>query len=44
MLIQINSTINLTSNIGLLAALGYVGLFFGSILIMRVVLEILRDR
>jgi len=44
MLIQINSTINLTSNIGLLEALGYVGLFFGSILIMRVVLEILRDR
>ena len=44
MLIQINSTIGITSNIGLLEALGYVGLFFGSILIMRVVLEVLRDR
>jgi ubiquinone biosynthesis protein len=44
MLIQINSTINITPNIELVAFLGYVGLFFGSILIMRVVLEILRER
>jgi ubiquinone biosynthesis protein len=44
MLIQIDSTITVTSNIGLLEILGYVGLFFGSILIMRVVLEILRER
>ena len=44
MLIQIDSTTGITSNIGLLEALGYVGLVFGSILTMRVVLEILRDR
>jgi ubiquinone biosynthesis protein len=43
-LIQINSSINVTPNIALLAILGYIGLFFGSILIMRVVLEILRER
>ena len=43
-LIQINNTIDITPNIGLLEVLGYIGLFSGSVLIMRVVLEILRDR
>jgi hypothetical protein len=34
----------LTDNIGLFDFLGYIGIFSGSILIMRVVVEILRDR
>ena len=44
MLIQLPNDYLLTDNVGLLQALGFVGLFAGSILIMRVVLEILRER
>lgn len=44
MLIQIPSDHLITDNVGLLQLLGFVGLFAGSILIMRVVLEILRER
>jgi ubiquinone biosynthesis protein len=44
MLLQIDSGLPFTSNIDLLELLGYIGLFFGSVLIMRVVLDILRDR
>jgi len=44
MLIQIPNDHLITDNVGLLQVLGFVGLFAGSILIMRVVLEILRER
>ena len=44
MLLQIPSDHLITDNVGLLQVLGFVGLFAGSILIMRVVLEILRER
>jgi hypothetical protein len=44
MLIQLPNDYLLTDNVGMLQALGFVGLFAGSILIMRVVLEILRKR
>ena len=44
MLLQIDSDLPVTSNIDLIALLGYIGLFFGSVLIMRVVLEIFRER
>ena len=44
MLLGIPSDHLITDNVGLLQMLGFVGLFAGSILIMRVVLEILRER
>lgn len=44
MLLQIPSDHLITDNVGLLQVLGFVGLFAGSILVMRVVLEILRER
>lgn len=44
MLLQIPSDHLITDNVGLLQVLGFIGLFAGSILIMRVVLEILRER
>ena len=44
MLLQIPNDQLITDNVGLLQVLGFVGLFAGSILIMRVVLEILRER
>jgi hypothetical protein len=43
MLIQIESGYLLTDTVGLLQALGFIGLFAGSILVMRVVHEILRE-
>ena len=44
MLLQVTSDFQLTDNIGLLDVLGFVGLFSGAILIMRVVLETQQDR
>ena len=44
MLLQIPSDHLITDHVGLLQLLGFIGLFAGSILIMRVVLEILRER
>jgi hypothetical protein len=44
MLLAIPSDHLITDNVGLLQLLGFIGLFAGSILIMRVVLEILRER
>ena len=44
LLIQLNADLGITANIDLMEMLGYIGLFFGSILIMRVVLEIMRER
>lgn len=44
MLLQVDGDIKLTDHIGLFDVLGFVGLFSGAILIMRVVLETQRDR
>ncbi|MGI9586229.1 MAG: ABC1 kinase family protein, partial [Acidimicrobiia bacterium] len=44
MLLQLDSDTLVSTNVGLFQALGLTGLFFGSVLIMRVVLEVLRER